>query len=219
MYRLLINTHKNNAIALNTLLNSVPVTIPLLIVEGGHEHTQLTKDAYGRYTLAVNHNSIDFTGIIGVIQNIDLLSRAFDLPTAWFYIHDTCEIDNPIAFESIFQRINIENSFLCKSPSMNMGIYKHNHILKHIDAILAMKSSANPSIDEIQSLKRKCVLREDFLLKLMNTRNVLSKRMVCPGYFHYPSSRVDRIREYYATVGLFKYKANWHTKATYELQC
>ena len=214
---IIVNTHKNNKIASDLLLESIPTEFRLLVVEGGHEECTISciLDTL-RYKMTVNHNSIDFTGMIGVVENIDLITSKtdWDIPKYWFYIHDTCKVVEPVRFASIFNRPYTNNNYpLCKFPSMNMGVYLHKDFMIHKNLLLSFKSDV-----DTQHLKAKCVTSEDILFKKAGTsNNVLSVKTNLPGFFRYPSSTVDRIQEYYVDVGLLKYKANWHTKKVYEL--
>ena len=215
----LINSNIKNNIASKKLIDSIPKEISMLLVEGGHTETRIeinyVKSVINVH-LFVEHNSIDFTAVIALLENEEELKAKFDLPKMWFYIHDTCEIVDSKLFLECLNKEYTQSYSLCKPPSMNIGIFLHNDFLEHKEELLKFKSSTSPSIQEINHLKQLGVIKEDFIAKKKNL-SFLDTRITKSEYFYYPGSSVKRIQEYYKNVGLVKYKANWNVKKNYEL--
>ena len=97
-----------------------------------------------------------------------------------------------------------------------MGIYKHTDLMELKSDVLKHKSSSLPSIDEIQNLKTKGVPNEDWVFKKLKCHYHCSARQTLPHTDVYGTG-VKRITEYFPSVGIYKYKANWFVKRVYEL--
>lgn len=212
-----INSHVGNTTAVDKLIASLHLTpFPILVVVGNnHENKVLC--ANNVHYAYVTHNSIDFTGLIYICetQNLPITN-----PKYWLYLHDTCECNIEV-FNSWCN--NILTSYdgdtipLTTHPSMNIGIYKHADLMNLKQDIIKYKSSDLPSTVEIQKLKTKGVPDEDWIFKKLRCQKYLSVRQTSPPTDVYGTG-VKRITEYYPTVGIYKYKANWIRKQVYELR-
>lgn len=215
MIRVVINSHKNSTTALNILLNSLKEcpefhTFEILVCVGGFYDIAdyiVTTDGNIKY-IRCNHNSIDYTGLITIM---DLF---LDNNDTYLYLHDTCKV-GPLFFKNVSKLKLHEPMRLCNScPSMNIGVYTAETIRAN-QAFL--KSRKNLSEDKSQTFKIQAVLLEDHIFNNSRVSNSMCRYpAVFPPKDIYGTG-VLRITEYYDCLDLYKYKANWAQKSSYEL--
>lgn len=211
-----ITSHVGNTIAVDKLVSSLQLTqFNILVVVGNNPENKVFHVNNIHYVY-VTHNSIDFTGLVYICETQNL---PITKPKYWLYLHDTCECNIEV-FNSwcnnILTYYDGDTIPLTKYPSMNMGIYKHADLMKLKSDILKHKSSSLPSIDEIQKLKTRCVHNEDWIFKKLRCHDHCSARQTSHPTDVYGTC-VKRITEYFPSVGIYKYKANWFVKRVYEL--
>lgn len=220
----------NIKFAINSYIKFWETTIPILIpsmiksgidpkniyvfVGGFDKYVSLPND-FGVSIFGVAHNSIDYTGLISIVE--------FNLKNDyWFYLHDTCYV-GPEFYNKIKNfnyPINFNSVSVTDGPSMNMGMYKWSIIENNKEKILS-KKNRDYSLEKTLEWKRLGVSWED--------------EIVGRGPFYYcHDSRVDRpqfreefnniygtntkrILEYYIDLDLYKAKANWKLKDQYEI--
>jgi len=210
---ILINSHINGNTALEWLLKSMnDVKLRILVVIGGAKENICCKHVNNNvYKCYVKHNSIDMTGMICLLENNREIEQIMNgLPKRWFYIHDTCEITD----RDLFVRRCIETKettrLVTKRPSMNIGMYSYEDILRTKEMILKKKSKEkNMTRQEIEEQKKDVIRCEDMLFKKLMIKSGMSEVETLQEKFVYPSSNVQRIIEVYKDVGLKKYKANY----------
>jgi hypothetical protein len=180
----------------------------IFVFEGGHNAYSVNKSVRYHHYLT-NHNSFDLTSLISILE-LNLYSEH------WLLLHDTIEIDK--SFKIKFFTIN-PNRYDCMPltnfPSMNIGIYSNEFLLKNKDFILKQKNE-DYSCEKIQETKKNAIEMEDYLfqnsnnIKLINyhVRHLSNSKIV-----NYKNS--NRLREYYSQLGLIKYKANFERKEIY----
>ncbi len=213
--KFLINSNtKNFACTFPKLIASFPETVSnedILVVIGNSDKVAFTKcERFCK--LEVQHNSVDYTAFIALIEEDSLIKSNFVIPEFWFYLHDTCELGKDfISKLSSFLPALTKNKSVTLFPSMNLGVYKHDFFFKDTQILLSKRSSNNPLYDEVYKLKCDCVTTEDFLFKIENdtpfTGNVKGMKGTGPRNIYYG---VPRITEYYEVLDLYKYKANWN---------
>ncbi len=214
--KFLINSNtKNFLYTFPKLIESFPQSVSnedILVVVGNSDAVAFTKcERFCK--LEVQHNSVDYTAFIALIEENDLLIKSnFVIPEFWFYLHDTCELGKDfIPKLSTFVPSFTKNKSVTLFPSMNLGVYKHSFFFKDPQILLSKRSSNKPSYDEVYQLKVGCVKTEDFLFKIENdipfTGNVKGVKGVGPRRIY---KGVARITEYYEVLDLYKYKANWN---------
>lgn len=231
-----INSNQKNRHILNKLIDSLRenhiVCEDILVVFGGSSHIYIEQREHF-YELGVQHNSIDFTALIGVIEHVySLVDHGFQLPDYWFYLHDTCEVGATFATQLSegIKNINYNCKPLTHSKSMNIGLYKYIFLLNHKDRILKLRSSNHPSDEEVQHLKRLGIKYEDFIFFMemgegswypfqhaFVPATSKDRTWVSAPEKIYPESHVLRITEYFEVLDFYKYKANWELKAIYTL--
>lgn len=206
---ILINAYNYPDKATNILINSIRsnTNLNILIVSHG-KNTRFQKIDYNIYNLQVVHNSIDFTALIAVVEHQDLLMKNDFLHRSWFYLHNTTKFGksfNP-------SKIRKETCKLKKYPSMNIGTYLHQDLIKCKDILLDKKSSNNPSKDEIKKLKIMGIGSEDCIFKYLEKHKYIGtycKKPKIEKEKKIYSDNVLRRTEYYKELDLYKYKANW----------
>lgn len=213
--KFLINSNiKNFEVTFPKLIHSFPSEVSnqdILVVVGNSDKVKFSVcDKYCK--LEVKHNSVDYTSLIAVVENNDILSKHFVLPEFWFYLHDTCECGKDFLPKlTHFIPHLTKNKSLTLFPSMNLGVYKHSFLFTHSIELLLKRSSDNPPYDEVYKLKCGCVSDEDFLFKIENdipfTGVTKGVKLTRPQSIYHGAKRIT---EYYEVLDLYKYKANWN---------
>jgi hypothetical protein len=185
---------------INQLIASGIDSSRIYVFEGGYQEDIQTGSEPNYFQ--VSHNSFDMTALIGVLD--------FGLESDyWLLLHDTLRLDPTFRkrFESV-RFLGQQCLPLRKSPSMNIGFYEHNYLLKNREAIVSFRN-VDFSFEGLQSAKRIGVDTEDFLFKMP-----CSKQYINPHLSFYESKCMGdfegstRFMERYPQLGLIKYKAN-----------
>jgi len=177
---------------------------------GGHDTYESVNNKYNINLYKSSHNSIDFTGLISVL---DLKIKA----DYWFLLHDTCMAGKNFFTE--ISKVNLNSDTIAltsNNRSMNMGAYSEQHIHNNKEKLNSYRGSS--SIDyNIQKLKKKLIDEEDIFL-LSKDKHSFSKveRKIIDSNNIYDSS-VKRITEYFSDIDFYKMKSNWKPKKEYEL--
>lgn len=216
---IVINSHiKNVDIPLKNLLSTIKQNnnsnnnINIYAIIGGCNKFKEYNIDNIKY-IEVTHNSIDFTGLITLIEYEIIKTEWF------FYLHDTCKVGKRF-YDYILKicpllKKNYTYSFT--RHSMNMGFYNINILLKYKEKLLILKNNSN-NIEDIIKYKKLGVSYEGFIF-ILNKENHLilkcTKIIDSPKYIY--SDKILRITEYYKELDLYKYKANWCVKNNYEL--
>ena len=170
---------------------------------------------YGYVKLSTNinkfsspHNSMDFTGLISVIE----MNIQSDF---WFLLHDTCYVGKN--FYNTVKNFNYENVnyvALTFDTSMNMGSYKWSYIQEKKEQILSYK---NINEDNLQTFKKRLIDNEDVFIK-PKIHSYCNDKRKTEGPFDYYQTNTLRIIEYFPNIDLYKIKANWEIKPIYEIK-
>jgi len=210
--KIVITSHSKSQIALDHLLESMKLDecfleFELLIFIGGFANEQeytIIKNETNITIVECNHNSIDFTGLIG-------LSELYfaDVDEYYLYLHDTCKI-GPEFYKKLkaIDLTDVSSIKLNKPFSMSMGIYSQKIITSFKDFLLSVK---NTSEDRLQEFKRKAIETEDYIFKNDPKNKVLDNYNghKYTGPVDYYKTGVNRIVEYYPNLDLYKIKANF----------
>jgi hypothetical protein len=208
--KIVINSHIKGEKALTHILESMRSCeefneYEILVFIGGYYHLNgydIKKDDNITY-IHCNHNSIDFTGLISLME---LYSKNID--DYYLYLHDTCKV-GPNFYKKI-KSINLTNITSIKIKrffSMNIGVYSQKLINLHKDFLLSKKNTLDSKCMEFKSVN----YNEDFLFKNDPNNIVLNNYN---GYIKtkpldYYKTGTMRIIEYYPNLDLYKIKANW----------
>jgi hypothetical protein len=136
----------------------------------------------------------------------------------YFYLHDTCVVGpNFLKNISLIDLKDVTSLRLKTFPSMNIGIYSNNIIHKFSDILLTYK---NTDHSKLQEFKTKGQKNEDLIFNMDNNNKLINNKdnflSVSEPYDYYGTG-VLRVVEYY-DLDLYKIKANWNAKKTYELK-
>jgi hypothetical protein len=210
---LLITSHKNNAPALEHLFESLVHCegidrVNVIAVVGGYDTFSI--GTRGPFTLVqVPHNSIDFTGLLAVLDTPELHHESY------FYMHDTTRA-GPRFVQRVMDLPDTTQSASFRFPSMNIGLYSHT-LLEDSKNLLETFRNTNES--RAQDAKRRCVEMEDCIFRSNATHQFLSTGppLVQGEPRDYYGSGVPRRVEYYPSMDLYKIKANWYVKSAYQL--
>jgi len=205
--KVVINSHVKSTIALNHLLESFKKYqfdfCDILVVIGGHyelDTYQINKEDGITYIHA-NHNSIDYTGLIALVELYG------DTDDHYVYLHDTCTIGSQ--FQTKLQSIDLTNVStlkINKDFSMNMGIYSQQILREFHDFLLSKKNTR-----EEDCMKFKVNGQEDYIFQGDKNNKVLDNYsgFIFTGPTDYYATGTMRIVEYYPNLDIYKIKANW----------
>jgi hypothetical protein len=206
---------------------TIPILIPSMIesgikpediyvfVGGFNRHIKLPND-YGVNIFGVAHNSIDYTGLISLIE--------FNLVNDyWFYLHDTCYVGldfyNKIKnynYPAVFSSVSVTDG-----PSMNMGLYSWSLLEKRKKDILN-KKNRDYSVAKTLDWKKRGVFWEDEIIGRGGPFYYCHDSRVDRGqnreeYNNIYKTDTRRAVEYFIDLDLYKVKANWSLKSEYEI--
>ena len=106
---------------------------------------------------------------------------------------------------------NAKKLALKPTPSMNIGLYQYDYLIKHAKEIMAFANTDN-SKSALNELKYKTILEEDFLFTLEDEYNYVCMNSDNPPQILESEQNtifeIPRITEYYAHLDLYKFKAN-----------
>ncbi len=190
-----------------------PVLIPSLLAAGvpardiyffigGYDrvHGYITKE--GVNCIEVDQNSIDYTGLIAVL---DLNIQA----DYWFLMHDTCKV-GPNFYSCImnYKYDNIPAISLNKELSMNMGAYSWDY-LQAIKAELTYFRNTDFSEESIRKWKDIGITCEDkFLEGYRKQYHFDPANRIVGSPIDFYGTGVERVVEYFQNIDLYKIKAN-----------
>ena len=208
--KIVINSHIRSDIARVHFLESIQKyteykNYEYIIVIGGYYNLsdyEIYKEDNITYIKA-NHNSIDFTGLIALLQ---LYSQENEY---YLYLHDTCKV-GPEFFKKL-QNINLENISslsLTKFPSMSMGIYSQIIINQNKDFLL---SRINKNENDLYQFKKWAIEEEDRIFKHDPNTKIIDNHhnRTVTGPTDYYGTGTMRIVEYYSNLDLYKIKSCW----------
>lgn len=224
-----VNSHKNFS------PKTLPVLIPsllacgvprdrIVVFEGGHNKSAVTQ--YQFYLkVQCTHNSIDFTALLELADRDDIRSKA----EYWFLIHDTCKVGSSFwkLICDMGEHHRPEKMALRPRPSMNIGAYRSDYIVKHREYL---QKTRNDSFDRdiVQEFKKWGQIGEDYLLHKQedciaptyHPELYIGKEggmTINPNDDWYNSTGIVRRTEYYPNLDLYKSKANWGGKPWMEI--
>ncbi len=200
--------------------HTIPVIIPsllaagiaeeeILIVNGGQ--TVCTSTNYkGVPMLLTQQNSFEYTPLIEIVEH------SMD-GEYWFLLHDTCiagPLFKQLAYEPPVERP--EKVAMKQTPSMSIGLYRHDYLMAHKDRLMAIKNM-DSSPEALQQWKQWGVPNEDYMLwKLQDVPcHVYHPNLHGPDEWNYQghadpySTGMQRRIEYFPQLHLAKAKSNW----------
>ena len=200
--------------------HTIPVIIPsllaagiaeeeILIVNGGQ--TVRTSTNYkGVPMLLTQQNSFEYTPLIEIVEH------SMD-SEYWFLLHDTCiagPLFKQLAYEPPVERP--EKVAMKQTPSMSIGLYRHDYLMAHKDRLMAIKNM-DSSPEALQQWKQWGVPNEDYMLwKLQDVPcHVYHPSLHGPDEWNYQGhadpygTGMQRRIEYFPQLHLAKAKSNW----------
>lgn len=153
------------------------------------------------------HNSLDFTGLISVLEmNIE--------SDYWFLLHDTLYV-GPNFYRTVqnYNYTDVNYVALTFDTSMNMGSYKWSYLMEKKSEILSYKNNNW----DLQLYKKRLIDEEDVFIK-PKTHFYCGEKRKTHGPVDYYNNGTNRIIEYFPNIDLYKIKANWSIKPIYELK-
>ena len=206
---LVLNSFEGSKAVTRALATNVFSSADTLVISGGAPRESLVRTDKCTF-FRVQHNSLDNTGLIALIDRWETISAAMGAFDSFFYSHDTVEFGPQ--FRSLLTSYDGSTSArLLPRLSMNMGLYTMPE-LRRCDHVLSHRRSENlPGLAELKSLKALNVYWEDSVFACMQTTRSLTTQERCriatdPRRVYNGSLRLT---EYMADLDLTKYKANW----------
>jgi hypothetical protein len=207
---------KTIPVIVQSLLESGIDSKNIFVIEGGYEKRYAEKkDTYTH--IFTNHNSLEYTGLIDIVE-YEMISDY------WFNIHDTCKVGKN--FKKLLY--NIPNNFpdkiaLRSHPSMSIGSYKYEYLIKHKERLLNIKNK-DYSRESLQYWKQKGIEMEDYMLYKLQDVNtfIYNPKISCSGWNiidgeDWYNTNIKRRIEYHPTLDLYKSKSNWEVKSWMEI--
>lgn len=218
--KIVINSNNNGNIALNLLLESMKLCeeyndYEIIIIVGGYYNNkdyEIVQKGNITY-IHCNHSSFDFTGLITLIELFENSINNY-----YLYLHDTCRVGKD--FYKKLQSVNLTNISsikINKGASMNIGFYSQKILNKFKIYLLNKK---NTDVNKLMEFKRISIQDEDYIFK-NDKYNItlynfyLNCSTLKP--IDYYKTGTMRIVEYYNNLDLYKIKANWYIRDSYEL--
>ena len=154
----------------------------------------------------INQNSYEYSPLIEICER-ELVSDY------WFLIHDTCKVGPLFKHRLYAIPESLPDKIALKStPSMSIGLYKYDYLLKNKKKLLKIK---NKDFTEESMIKWKSwgVENEDYLLF-----QTLPKPEIYPSpgdevidwdENNWYNTQTNRKTEYFPSLDLYKNKSNW----------
>jgi hypothetical protein len=209
--KIVINSHNKSNIALNHMLQSMQMyeeynEYDIIIVIGGYYNDTIYYEILKNKnitTIKCNHNSIDFTGLITLLELYSVNINEY-----YLYLHDTCKIGQD--FYNKIKSIDLNNVSsikINKRNSMNIGIYSQKIINEFKDFLLQKKNT-----DESKCMQFKSIdYNEDYIFDNDKNNILLNDYdgFIYTGPIDYYNTGTMRLIEYFPHLDLYKMKANW----------
>lgn len=200
-----INFYKSSlTIVIESLINAGIEKKDIYVFNSGFEEKKYeTFDGVKFYFL--NHNSFEYSPLIEIVER-EIESEY------WFLIHDTCKVGNK--FKELLYNIpnnNPDKIALKTKPSMSIGSYRYDYLIKTKEKILSIKNT-DLSYEALLKWKLWGVPNEDYILWMTDPEpfiyNNNSNWYVIREENWFESNTIRRT-EYYESLDLYKNKSNW----------
>lgn len=209
-------SEKTIPIIIKSLIDSKIEPKNIFVIEGGYENrTVVVKDTHTH--ILTDHNSLEYTGLIDIVEH-EMMSDY------WFNIHDTCKVGNQ--FKSLLYNIpnNLPDKISLRSyPSMSIGSYKYEYLIKHKQRLLDIKNK-DYSRETLQMWKQKGISIEDYMLHQLKDSptiqynpEIYSDSWNVIGEEDWYGTKTVRRTEYHSSLDLYKSKSNWDAKPWMEI--
>jgi hypothetical protein len=125
-----------------------------MIVYGNSDKTRLAVKNT-TISLHVTHDSIDFTGLIAVLDHYPRLAQITSFDRI-FYMHDTMVVYNSTRFSEALQRYSQSRTCsLQMGQSMNIGIYTIRDLVRSNETLNMLRGKDHPNYGQRLALKNK----------------------------------------------------------------
>jgi len=206
---LLINSHINNSNALQLLLDSINLlegAFNIYIVIGGCYDLPYydISQRENQTIIKANHNSIDFTAFISILECSDILDIKEN--ESFLYLHDTCKVG--LKFINKLKKYNPFNTIRIGHPSMNIGIYEMKTLKQFERNIMELKN--NDPLKEL-FFKNQGFNVEGLILYLSRCPLIINNKAPyeVKGYEDIYNTGYKRRIDYIECLDLYKFKANY----------
>lgn len=209
-------SEKTIPIIVKSLLESDISPKNIFVIEGGYEERKVIQKENCTHILT-NQNSLEYTGLIDIVE--------YELKSDyWFNIHDTCKVGNK--FKELLYNIpeTLPDKIALRShPSMSIGSYRYEYLLKHKQRLLDIRNS-NYSRESLQEWKQRGISMEDYMLyKLTDSPTLRYNPHISDEGWNiienedWYGTDIKRRIEYHPSLDLYKSKSNWEVKSWMEI--
>ena len=195
-----------------TLIASGIEPIDIFYFVGGSEEEKHYINEDNVNIILTKQQSIDFTGIIGILE----WNFKSDF---WFLLHDTAYVGSKFFnFIQTFENFEKYDTIkLINGVSMNIGLYKQTHLDNMKEYIISNFKNVDNSYESLQKYKKLGIPNEDFILNGSNNRTYYENNALILKEGDFFNNGVIRRIEYFPNIDLYKVKANWYVKNEYEM--
>jgi hypothetical protein len=200
---------KTYPILISSLLKSGVPSCDIYFFIGGCESYNKIEDPNGINIYEVNHNSIDFTSLISVME-LNIYSPY------WFLLHDTTYVGSN--FYKNILNYDYENKpavALTYEIGMNIGAYGWELLNNNLEKLLNFKNT-DYSEESVQYYKKIGVPYEDWLLNEYRHYHYCKDPRETIYDVDLYKTNIPRIIEVFKEIDLYKVKANWSRKENYQ---
>jgi hypothetical protein len=194
----------------NLLDNGIPPEDIYFII-GGYDSVTKYITTEGVNLIQVNQNSIDYTGLIAVVEE-NIYSDY------WVLLHDTCYVGSN--FYNTIKNYPYNNApavALSSDLSMNIGAYSWEYLQNIKDELFSYRNT-DFSEESIQMWKQKGINDEDKFISCFRSKyHYCNTPRINQGFTDIYQTGTPRVIEYFPGVDFYKVKANWYNKNKYEL--
>ena len=181
------------------------------LIQSSTVYTNLKEEMNGSSCVEMTGNNFEISSLIEICEKKIWADY-------WFLIHDTCKVGPK--FKQLLYN-NIVNGYptkvaLTNKPSMSIGLYKYDYLLKIGDQLSALKNT-DFSDENMQKVKEWAVINEDLVMwDTLPTPNlpIGDHTMRFLRMENWYGGESKRKIEHFNGFDIFKSKSNWYWPTT-----
>ena len=175
---------------------------------GGHaEYKKIDSDVN---VWEVNHNSIDFTGLISVLD-LDIKSDR------WFLLHDTLYVGPDFYRTILYMQSDCDTIDMSSLWPKNMGSYSQKYLPQISDILLTKYKNVSTEVEDAHVFKTMNVDTENCFLKKQEFYCTDRPYIINDKIDFYKSNNLRSI-QYYPTIDIYKIQSYTNYPGNYNLK-
>jgi len=164
----------------------------------------------GVHVWKVDHNSIDFTGLVSVV---DLKIES----DRWFLLHDTTYVGTDFYCKVKEKKSSSKVIDMSQLFSKNMGSYSQEYLNEITPTLLERYKNKDLSIESTREFKAMNVKTENIFLKAEEFFN-MEKPIITEHKIDFYGTNTPRSIQYYPGVDLYKVQSYYNSPGNYNIQ-